>query len=48
MGKAAKRQALAIRYNGHMDWWDKDWPLYAAAVAVPIAIAVAFWFKRSR
>jgi hypothetical protein len=32
-----------IRYNGRMDW-DKDWTLYAAAVAVPVAIALGLWF----
>ena len=33
-----------IRYNCRMSWWDEDWPLYAAAVAVPIAVAVGLWF----
>ncbi len=35
--------SLQIRYNGRMDWWDKDWPLYAAAAAVPIAIVIGLW-----
>jgi hypothetical protein len=31
-----------IRYNGHMNW-DKAWPLYTAAVVVPIATAIGLW-----
>jgi hypothetical protein len=32
-----------IRYNGCMSWWDEDWLLYAAAVALPIVIAIGLW-----
>jgi hypothetical protein len=33
-----------IRYNGRMNRWDKAWPLYAAAVAIPVAFTVGLWF----